>query len=151
MNLSKHFTREEFEESQTAERNGIDNTMPHMALQNAIDLCEHILEPVRLHFRKPVKITSGYRSPKLNKLAKGSKTSQHMTGEAADIKIRGVSNWDLLRFIHDKLPFDQLICEYMVRGNPDRGWVHVSYRHGNGRKDTRTIDRNGSRPGINFN
>jgi hypothetical protein len=73
-----------------------------------------------------------------------------MQGEAADIKIKGVSNWDLLRFIHDKLPFDQLICEYMVRGNPERGWVHVSYQHGNNRKMALTIDRNGTRSGIIF-
>jgi len=82
MRLSKHFTRAEFEASQTAERKGIDNVMTQAAIQKAIDLCESVLEPLRAHFGKPVIITSGYRSDKLNRAIGGARRSQHSAGEA---------------------------------------------------------------------
>jgi len=150
MKLSRYFTRAEFEKSQTATRNGINNTMTPEALQNAIDLCENILDPIRKHFGKPLIISSGYRSAKLNRIIGGSKNSQHSKGEAADIEVRGVSNWDVLRFITLNLDYDQLICEYMVKGNPDKGWIHVSYRKGGGRHMALTIDSTGTRSGIDF-
>jgi hypothetical protein len=151
MRLSKHFTRAEFEASQTAERKGIDNVMTLAAIQKAIDLCEAVLEPIREHFGKPVIITSGYRSDKLNKAIGGARRSQHSAGEAADIKVVGVSNWDVLKYIHDNLPYDQLICEFMEKGNPSKGWVHVSYRKVGNRRNALTINKAETTAGINFN
>lgn len=51
-----------------------------------------LLEKIRSHFGRPVKVVSAYRTPKYNRMLKGAaKNSQHMYGNAADIKIDGVS------------------------------------------------------------
>jgi len=84
-------------------------------------LCEQILEPLRLHLGKPVNITSGYRCPRVNKKKKGSKNSQHMLGEAADINVEGMTNLEIIAAIKLLLlPIDQCIEEFGQ-------WVHVSY------------------------
>ena len=64
--LSKHFSYDEMTRSQTASRNGIDNTPSSKEVNNLISLCDTILEPVRVHFKKPVTVTSGYRCLELN-------------------------------------------------------------------------------------
>ena len=68
-----------------------------------------------------------FRSPKLNKTIGGSKTSQHMRGEAIDIDddFGGITNAEMFHFIAKKLDFDQLIWEFGNGTNP--GWVHCSY------------------------
>ena len=92
-------------------------------------LCVNVLDPVREALGGPVEITSGYRTPQTNALIGGSKTSQHMTGEAADIKgrvgrTRRIGAEALARIIvahaHD---FDQVIWYDTALG----GHVHVSY------------------------
>jgi zinc D-Ala-D-Ala carboxypeptidase len=127
MMLSEHFSLNEFTKSQTAIRKGISNkpTAAHQAAMVA--LCANILEPVRDHFGKPVKISSGYRSPSLNAAVGGSNSSQHSKGEAVDIEIEGVDNRRLAKWIEANLPFDQLILEGAKRGDPNAGWVHVSF------------------------
>jgi hypothetical protein len=58
----------------------------------------------------------------------GSSTkSQHCKGEAADLEIFGVANNELADWIKENLMFDQLILEYYTPGEPNSGWVHVSY------------------------
>ena len=114
MQLSKHFTLEEFEKSQTATRKGIKNKAGSGEIKNLGDLCYEILEPVRAKFDKPVTITSGY------------KTSQHTTGNAVDFEIAGVSNLEIALWISNHTNFDQLLLEYYT-GEPSSGWVHVSY------------------------
>lgn len=127
MNLSENFSLAEFIKSQTAIRKGISNkpTAAHLAAMKA--LCENILEPIRAHFGKPVRVTSGYRSKALNAAIGGSNSSQHSLGEAADIEIPGVDNRRLAKWIEANLPFDQLILEGAKRGDANAGWVHVSY------------------------
>jgi len=66
MNLSANFTLKELTKSDTATRLGIDNTPDEAVIESLRLLCENILQPVRDHFGKPVKISSGYRSPELN-------------------------------------------------------------------------------------
>lgn len=128
MRLSDNFTLAEFTNSQTATRRGIRNT-PTAAHQEALrQLCVHILEPVRAHFGRPVRITSGYRSAALNRAIGGSTTSQHSKGEAADFEIPGVDNRRVAKWIENNLPFDQLILEGAKRSDPNAGWIHVSYR-----------------------
>lgn len=127
LKLSPHFTLHEFTRSNTAARRGIDNTPTTQAVQNMRLLCQMVLEPVRLHFG-PVSISSGYRGPALNKAAGGAKTSQHMSGEAADFEVQGVPNVDICRWIARNCPFDQIILEFYSPGQPNSGWVHVSYR-----------------------
>jgi zinc D-Ala-D-Ala carboxypeptidase len=138
MNLSKHFSLDEFLHSQTATRLGIDNEPTTEQINNMIDLCEDVLESVRAHFGRPVIIDSGFRCKALNDaIPNSSKTSQHMIGEAADIIIPGVTLTDVLDFIVKNLEFDQCIFE--------QDWVHVSFHKGNNRKETlnATFDANG--------
>ena len=113
--------------SQTATRKDIDNEPGEEEIENLKQLCERVLQPVREHFGKAVRVNSGYRSPKLNSAIGGSKTSDHCKGMAADIEINGVANADLAEWIKDNCEFRQLILEFYTPGIPDSGWVHVSY------------------------
>ena len=98
-------------------------------------LCINVLEPIRAHFGKPIKIKSGYRCPALNKAVGGSANSQHLLGEAADIEISGVDNADIWRWIDENLEFDQVIAEYLKEDDGSAGWIHVSYNHYDNRKE----------------
>ena len=148
MRLSKNFTLAEFTKSQTAERKGIDNTPSDNHIESMELLCNEVLEPIRYHFDKPIMINSGYRSVALCEAIGSKATSQHAKGEAADIEIPGVDNLDIATFIMDNLDFDQLILECYT-GEPSSGWVHVSFKDVENRKDVLTYDRtNGYRKGL---
>lgn len=129
MRLSANFDLSEFIESAKATELGIINNPQGIHIEHLILLCEHILEPVRAHFKRPVKIISGYRCPALNKAVGGAKTSQHLAGEAADIEVQGVDNADVWRFIDGELIYDQVIAEYLKENDGAAGWIHVSYDH----------------------
>jgi zinc D-Ala-D-Ala carboxypeptidase len=83
MNLSANFTLKELTKSETATRLDIDNTPNDEQIESLRLLCENILQPVRDHFGKPVKITSGFRCPAVNKATGGSATSDHCKGQAS--------------------------------------------------------------------
>ena len=138
MNLSKHVTLAEFENSPTATTHGINNKMNESQIASAKLLCENVFEPLRLYLNIPIRISSGFRSVQLNKMIKGSLTSQHTKGEAMDIKIDAKGFY----FIKDKLEFDQLIWEF---GNDEQpSWVHVSYKKSKNRKQVlKATKRNG--------
>lgn len=127
MNLSKNFTLAEMTKSETALRLGIENEPNEQQLSALKLLCEKVLQPVRDHFGKGVKVNSGFRHPEVNAKVGGSKTSDHTRGQAADIEIPGVANAELAEWIKDNLEFRQLILEFYTPGIPDSGWVHVSY------------------------
>lgn len=133
MMLSPHFSLAEMTASETARRIGDPNQPSPSALACLTDLCTHVLEPVRAHFGRPVKVNSGYRGPRVNRAVGSSDTSQHPLGQAADIEIDGVTNAELARWIRDNIDFDQLILEAYHPGDPDSGWVHVSWRRSNRR------------------
>lgn len=140
MQLSEHFNLKEFTKSETAIRKRIDNT-PNLEHANNLKLvCEKILEPVRKHFGKPVRINSGYRGPALNKAVGGSAKSQHCNGEAVDFEIDGLPNPDLAKWVAENCEFDQIILEfYDPKEGPNSGWVHASYSSsGNNRKQKMT-------------
>lgn len=128
----KYFTIEEMIKSDTAQSKGIQNIPSKEEEQNLISLIENILDPLREAYGKSIIVTSGYRCQKLNSAVGGAKTSQHLTGEAADI--RSVEDtisenkklFDLIQKLN--LPFDQLIDEYNLN------WVHVSYSKRNRRQ-----------------
>lgn len=127
MQLSKNFWLSEFTKSQTAARHGIDNTPNRRVIGRLKLLVENVLQPVRDEFG-PVTINSGYRSPELNNKIGSSSKSQHIRGEAADIELAGISNYELAKWIEDNLEYDQLILEmYDPDDGPNSGWVHVSY------------------------
>lgn len=121
----KYFTLNELIKSDAAKRSKINNTPNKQEENNLIALVENILDPLREAYGKPIIVTSGFRCERLNKLVNGSKTSQHRTGQAADIRTvedtveENKKLFDLAQELN--LPFDQLIDEY----NFD--WVHVSY------------------------
>jgi hypothetical protein len=139
MQLSQHFNLKEFTKSETATRKRIDNT-PNLEHANNLKMvCENILEPVRKHFGKPVRINSGYRGPALNKAVGGSAKSQHCNGEAVDFEIDGLPNPDLAKWVADNCDFDQIILEfYDPKEGPNSGWVHASYSKGKNRKQKLT-------------
>ena len=127
MQLTPNFSLREFTRSQTAERYGIDNTPQQKFVENLTILAANILQPLREHFGQPVRITSGYRCPELNRRLGGAEASQHTLGLAADIKIRGVSNLAIAEWIRCHCSYHQLILEHWdpARGKSS-GWVHVS-------------------------
>lgn len=121
----KYFTMSELTSSPTARRKGIDNT-PNVAQRAALTaLVANILDPLREAYGKPIVVTSGFRCPRLNRAVGGVAKSQHMKGEAADIRTlsdRPSDNKKLFDLIIKLgLPFDQCIDEYGYN------WIHVSY------------------------
>ena len=127
MNLTKNFTLAEMTKSETALRHDMDNTPGEQEIAALKALAEHVLQPVRDHFGKGVKVNSGFRHPEVNAKVGGSKTSDHCRGQAADIEIPGIPNAELAAWIRDNLEFRQLILEFYTPGIPDSGWVHVSF------------------------
>lgn len=121
----KYFTIQELTKSATASRRGINNTPDDSVKKNLTLLVEHILDPLREAWGAPIIVTSGYRCGRLNKAVGGVAKSQHLYGQAADIRTvsdRPEDNKKLFDLIRElKLPYDQLIDEY------NYNWVHVSY------------------------
>lgn len=130
--MGKYFTINELTKSSTAQRLHIDNMPSQNVKDNLIKLIDNILDPLRELYGKPIIVNSGYRCPKLNKAVGGARNSQHLIGQASDIRTVSntkESNKQLFNLIKDsKLPFDQLINEY------DFNWVHVSYSPRNRRQ-----------------
>jgi zinc D-Ala-D-Ala carboxypeptidase len=146
MQLSPNFHLSELIASQSATRWGINNTPDEPVKQSLTALAIHVLQPVRDHFDKPVIVSSGYRSPQLNRIIGGSRTSQHMTGHAADFEIPSIPNLTVAEWIRDNLSFDQLILEFYTGGNT--GWIHCSYISNRNRKQILTINGNGTLQGF---
>ena len=139
MQLSPHFKLNEFTKSDTAIRKRIDNTPGPTHASNLKKVCEKILEPVRNHFGKPVRINSGYRGPALNAAVGGSSKSQHCNGQAVDFEIDGLPNPELAKWVSQNCEFDQIILEfYNPKEGPNSGWVHASYAEGANRKQILT-------------
>lgn len=147
MKISPNLNLAELTRSETAKRNGIDNTPTAEHLENFKLLADKVFEPIRDHFKTPIFISSGYRSKELNALLRGSASSQHCKGQAIDIDMDGsngeVTNRMVFDFIKNKLDFDQLIWEFGTDFNPD--WVHVSYVKGKNRKQKLKAIRSGGK------
>jgi uncharacterized protein YcbK (DUF882 family) len=126
MNLSEHFTLAELTRSALATRQGWLNEPCAEAVSNLRNVAQQILEPVRSHFGVAFSPNSGYRGLQLNRALGSSDQSQHVSGQAVDIELPGVSNHTLAEWIASHLRFDQLILEFYQPGEPTSGWVHVS-------------------------
>ena len=128
----KYFTIAELCKSETADRLGINNRCKVEHVKNLTALVDNVLDPLREAYGKPIRITSGYRCPRLNEAVKGSPTSDHMQGLAADIVgtlATREENRKLFYLIQSLgLPFKQLIDEKCF------SWVHVSYDSSNLKK-----------------
>ncbi|MGA7720830.1 MAG: D-Ala-D-Ala carboxypeptidase family metallohydrolase [Ignavibacteriaceae bacterium] len=133
MNLTQHFTLEEMTASQTAARNGIDNTPADDIKANLLNLCTDVLEPLHNEVGA-IKIDSGYRSPLVNRAVGGAASSQHCKGQAADTIAYQMTLKDYYAKVKElvksgKLVVDQCIFEF-------NSWVHISYvKDGNNRKE----------------
>lgn len=126
--MALNFKISEFLHSQTAKEKGINNIPDAESLDNLLELIVLCLQPIREKLKKAVIVTSGYRSPELNKAIGGATNSQHCKGQAADIKVNGMRAEDLADFIANSgIEYDQLITEYS-------SWVHISFAKGKNRK-----------------
>lgn len=124
-NISKHISYNEAVHSLTAKANRIDNTPSDCIIKTMMITAEKVFEPARNHFGR-IDVSNFYRCLKLNKLVGGSPTSQHVKGEAMDIKLPyNGKNRELFQWLRDNVIFDQLIYEFGTDENPD--WVHISY------------------------
>ena len=131
MRLSRNFMLREFVNSATAARKGISNKPTEVHLANLKKLIDNVIQPVRDKIG-PIRITSGYRSPALNRAIGGSSRSQHSKGMAADIQFVRDNEMDN-KVIFDTilemgLDFDQMINEF------DYSWIHISYNPKKNRK-----------------
>jgi len=131
MKLSKNFALSEITHSNTAKRLGIDNEPTEKHLQNMQHLVDNLLQPLRDAIG-PIRISSGYRNPSLNRAIGGSVSSQHCKGEALDIQfwqMGKMMNELIYEWILDSgLEFDQMINEF------DFAWIHISLKSKDNRK-----------------
>lgn len=119
--LSKNFTLEEWCRSQVAARMGRRVEATDDEVQSIQALVQKVMQPLRDAVDRPITITSGLRPDWLNKAIGGSKSSQHMLGEAADFIVHGMTPLEAAeKIVELELPFDQLISEF-------NEWVHVSH------------------------
>ena len=128
MKLSNNLSVKEVTKSSTAKRYGISNEPTIEHLENLKAIALNIFQPTRDYFKKPIHVSSGYRSKALNKKIGGSRKSQHSKGQALDLDAHtfgGLTNKELFDFISEHLEFDQIIWEFGTYEEPD--WVHVSY------------------------
>ena len=130
MNLSPHFSLAELTGSQVATRQGIDNT-PAPAIVANLTRLAILLEQVRALVGAPITISSGYRSPALNKAVGGAGNSAHVLGLAADISTNNLAPKALALLIRQSgILFDQLIYEGT--------WVHIGLSAGAPRRQVLT-------------
>jgi hypothetical protein len=143
MNLTPHFTLEELTASETAERNGWDNSPNDAELANLTRLAD-FLEQVKVVLDgKPIMISSGLRTKKVNDAVGSKDSSQHRTGCACDFRVPGMTPDEVVRKIMASgISFDQVIREF------DR-WTHLSIPNSDDtspRKQALIIDKAGTRP-----
>jgi zinc D-Ala-D-Ala carboxypeptidase len=122
-NISSHISFKEAAQSPTALRYNINNTPDEATLKRMTTVANKCFEPLREWYGKPIKINSFYRCPELNTKVGGSKTSEHVLGQAIDIDTDSVEeNKKLFDWCKKNLQFNQLIWEY------NGAWIHISYK-----------------------
>lgn len=139
MQLTKHFSLEELTVSQAAARTGISNQPSPEVLDNLTYTATQ-MELVRDLLGAPINVNSAYRSPEVNKLVKGAKNSQHVEGKAVDFisPSFGTPRQIVEKIKGSNIVYDQLIHEF-------NSWVHISFIKQGSRRQTLTIDSNGTR------
>ena len=134
MNLSPHFTLEEMTYTST----GFPNVPSATEIAN-LSVLAMTLESVRSLLGKPISISSGYRSTRVNSAVRGAGNSYHLYGLAADIKVKGMTPYEVCMAIKNSdISYDQLILEELG-GNG--GWTHIGIKENNvgNRKQCLTI------------
>ena len=142
IHITPNFTLAELTASETAARNGWDNTPSPSELANLTRLAD-LLEQVRVLLGKPILINSAYRSKQVNDAVGSKDTSQHRIGCAADIRVPGMTPDQVVRkIIASGIAFDQAIREFDA-------WTHLSVPSTidtPARRQALIIDRHGARP-----
>jgi len=161
MNISKYVSYEEVIYSDTALKEGLDNTPTEKQLELIKAAAINVFDKLREHSGGPIKINNVFRSKALNSVIGGSETSQHCVGTdpkqrnygaAFDIDdyywVKGkntYNNVEMADYIRLNLDFDQLIYEYPINGYPK--WIHFSYRpDGKNRKEVLIATKKGYIP-----
>ena len=143
MNLTAHFTLEELTASETAERNGWDNSPNEQELANLVRLAEFLEQVKEVLAGKPIIISSGLRTKKVNDAVGSKDTSQHRIGCAADFKVPGMTPDEVVKaIVASGIGYDQVIREF------DR-WTHISIPNSinfSPRAQALIIDKAGTRP-----
>lgn len=125
MQLSEHFTLKEFTDSDKAKEHGIENIPDGYQISSIRFLVIEVLQPLRYILNKPVIITSGFRSQKLNQLVGGKKYSHHLCLDnyaAGDIVVPGIEPEKVqYEVMNNNLPVEECINEYDE-------WTHISIR-----------------------
>ena len=133
--IELNFTMSELLKSDIAEKYNISNIPDKKSLDNMLTLIIECLQPIRNFIDKPMNISSGYRSPRLNghPIINGAQNSQHVTGQAVDFTIKGMTPKQIIEMIkRSGVEYDQVINEHNV-------WVHISYNKGKNRKQVLEI------------
>lgn len=130
--LTEHFTLEEMVFSERAARRGLDNT-PTPEIRANLKTVAEKLEEIRTLLGVPIVVTSGYRSPVVNRAVGGATNSAHMSGLAADFHAPGFTIVQIATKISaSDIVYDQLICEFAA-------WVHVGLRKSAPRRENLSI------------
>lgn len=135
--LTKNFTLDELTRSATASRLGLNNTPDERATINLRQSARGLWQPVRDILGVPMRVSSGYRSPTLNRAIGGSTTSAHCYGLAIDFTApafgdtRKVARYLVAELKERGIKFDQLILEFPDSPN---SWIHLGYKHPNGQQ-----------------
>ena len=123
----RYFTLAELIKSDTAKKRGIDNTPDFEVVEHLSELVEKVLDPMRAAYGMPIKVSSGYRCPELNKAVNGAPTSVHQIGYAADLQVGGSFNkfrdFVVEWFRKTGTKFDQLLLESDRRTGAK--WIQV--------------------------
>ena len=140
--MTPHFTLDELTASETAERNGWDNTPNEQELANLQRLAEFLEDVKEALGGKPIMVSSGYRGKQVNDAVGSKDSSQHRVGCAVDFRVPGLTPDQVVRaIIASGLPYDQIIREF------DR-WTHLSVPNtpeAAPRKQALIIDKAGTR------
>lgn len=125
--FSDHISYKEGTYSQTALRKGLDNTPNEAQIECMKTIAQELFEPLREWVEGPIKVNSFFRGEPVNTAIGGSRTSQHMKGQALDLDdtYGHKTNAEMFHYIKDNLDFDQLIWEFGDDDNPN--WIHVSH------------------------
>jgi zinc D-Ala-D-Ala carboxypeptidase len=122
--FSRYYSPDMIRKSETAEAHGINNYPPAEAIQNASLLAQFLLDPITDYLRETnplalLTFNSWYRSPELNAIVGGSSDSDHIRGEAVDVRYSDGNNKIIDAIVSRGLGFDQLII-YPT-------YIHLSY------------------------